>query len=142
MLYYNPLYWMCRFERISMHEYYDPILHRAFQTYYDINFTATTNKGIYFKEDDEAIGTQAYVAYMKLFQKENIRWNVLLVTPIPRSTSDSLVKGDIMFVMVCIVATIGFSACLGMFFVFYQKRKETAVIQADWSFTCTFILGS
>lgn len=137
---FPPYYLVCDWVRVPIHEFLDNVSYQAFLKYKESNFTRN-NRGIYFKEDETAIGTQAYVAYTKLFSKENIKWHVLLITPIDRSISDALLIGDPMFIAVIVLATIGVIICLVMFICFYQRRTEKAVIQADWRFTCAFIFG-
>jgi hypothetical protein len=137
----NPTYLdLCTTVRISIHEFFDPISYRAFQEYYNMNFIPNP-LGIYYKVDDNAVGTSAYVAYTKSYTKENLQWQVFVISDVKRSSTDAILKGTLLFTMICIIATIGFGTCFIMFYCFYQRRTQKAIIHADWRFTCAFIIG-
>ena len=87
-------------------------------------------------------GSEAYVSQSSFYKSgEDLEWIILVVSPMEQSESDALTKEDGLFGVVCVVASLGFSLCLAMFFTFIYKRKSRAVILADWRFTSAFLMG-
>ena len=118
----------------------DFILQRAFLAQADHDFPTT--ELVAFKESDE-IGSKAYIAQGYFFAQEeaNLRWRVLVAMPMDRSTADAILPGSTMFSIVCVLASIGFVICMALFVTFLKLRKQSAVQNADWRFTCAFIAG-
>ncbi|CAB9502776.1 Metabotropic glutamate receptor 3 [Seminavis robusta] len=89
-------------------------------------------------------GTQAFVSQSTIYSREDsegLEWNILVIFPVERSTTDSVTKEEPLFGIVCVIASLGFLLCLIMLISFYWKRKERSVILTDWRFTCAFLLG-
>lgn len=118
----------------------DFILQRAFLAQAKQDFPTT--ELVAFKESDD-IGANAYIAQGYFFAQEqaNLRWRVLVAMPMDRSTADAILPGTTMFAIVCVLASIGFVICVTLFVSFWRLRKQSAVQNADWRFTCAFIAG-
>jgi hypothetical protein len=96
----------CTTVRISISDLNDTISYRAFQKYYETNFTYQP-RGIYYKANDDKItitttttNLAAYVAYHRLYQNNNLRWHMFVVNPVPSSMTDAIVVGTRMFTVV------------------------------------------
>ena len=97
-------------------------------------------------ETGTGLNDPIYISQSTLFVPElgaNLQWRVIIVSPGGKSTSDAVTRTDnfTLFVGICMIGGVGFAICLGFFLYFYGKRKERAVIHADWRFTCAFIVG-
>lgn len=114
------------------------IMSRAFIAHRDVNFPEMKN--IYFKETDD-IGSNAYISQMHSYTNSNLEWYIFVIHPMIRSTSDSSMSGTSMFYVVIFLASLGFIGCINLFIAFYNRRRERAMIYADWRFTCAFIMG-
>lgn len=78
---------------------------------------------------------------MHSYTNSNLEWYVFVINPMTTSTSDSVMSGTSMFYVVIFIATLGFITCTYLFIAFYKRRKEKAMINADWRFTSAFIIG-
>jgi hypothetical protein len=91
----------------------------------------------------EDVESSVYVSQSTLFEQAGaqLTWRVIIVAPGVESNTDSITKGDPLFVVVCVIGGLGFFICSAIFCVMFSQRKEKAVIFADWRFTCAFIFG-
>jgi hypothetical protein len=116
------------------------VLYRAFLAKNELNFTQSGDS-VSFKASNN-INSQAYVTQANMYSPfNNLNWYVFVVLPMERSSSDAVFPGEPMFVVICLLGLLGFFGCTALLLKFYSKRKERAVIQSDWKFTCAFIGG-
>lgn len=134
----------CTIARISVMELtdqYNPmdyILKRAFFAQSLRNFPNSTLVNV--KETDK-IGSKAYISQNSLFMQQNLQWHVIVVMPMSRSTSDAILPSSNMFYVTIAIATIGFLACMFLFYFMFKRRNDKVMIHADWRFTCAFIFN-
>ena len=93
------------------------------------------------KERDDDVASTAHIPTIVKFEQpqSNLEWYILVTTPVERDSDDTILKGDTLFVIVCIIASLGASICLLLVSMFFCKRKERAVQLADFKFTSAFI---
>ena len=72
---------------------------------------------------------------------KNINWRILSIWPLEETGEDALTKGEAEFSIVIALALIGFILCLTLFVLLYKRRKERAVILADFQLTSAFVIG-
>ena len=118
----------------------DAILQRAFDAQDSAGWPKSELVSV--KVSDDPLSA-VYVSQSETFEQENanLQWRVIVVMPTDRSTNDAVVRGDSVFVIICLLGGLGFFLCFMMFLFFFGKRENRAVIHADWRFTCAFILG-
>jgi hypothetical protein len=134
----------CTVIRIPVHDFNnntkDMILQRAFLEHQRLGFPM--NDPVATKESDK-IGAAAFVSKGGMYNQDdtNMQWRVFVVTPMKRSITDASLPGDLSFVITCVLASIGFIGCGTMLWMFFSKRADTAMVCADWRFTCAFLFG-
>lgn len=114
------------------------ILKKTFMEHQRDNFPLM--KLVLVKTTDD-IGSAAYVSQGNIFQQQNLQWRAFVIMPMTRSNNDAIVKGSTMFIVVCIISSVGFITCMLLFHIFFKKRNQKAMIHADWRFTCAFIFN-
>ena len=70
-----------------------------------------------------------------------ISWRILVVMPGMFHSADSIIVGDSLFAVLCVVASLGFLVCFWFLVYMVRRRQDRAVVYADWKFTCAFIFG-
>ncbi|CAB9515646.1 expressed unknown protein (Partial), partial [Seminavis robusta] len=96
---------------------------------------------VYLKATELQQGDTAYASQGGLFEHANVKWHVFVILPLERQPTDAAMPGDPVFAAVTVLSTVGFATCLVLCFLFLGHRKETAVIMADWRFTCLYLIG-
>jgi hypothetical protein len=98
---------------------------------------------MYVKESDR-IDAAVYVVQAQPYRlagSESMLWVVLVLLPMPISSTETSTVGDLSFVVIIFLGCFGFLACGVLLSKFYYHRHEKAIIQSDWRFTCSFLLG-
>ena len=118
----------------------DTVIGKAFERHQQAGYPKELIK---IKQETSGGRLKFYLTQSSLYEQPgaNLRWRILDAIPSGRSASDSIEKGDALFPALIVVALFGFAICLGFAAVFFRKRKERAVILADWRFACAFVLG-
>lgn len=141
----------CDVARVTMEELegfsMDPLLVRAYreQKSRDYPRELLTIKGL--KSDgfggDDVEEDQLYIVQSSNYGSPggDLDWIILVISPAGEGAADAVLPNSPLFGLVCVVASLGFFLCLGMFTLFYRQRSERAVILADWRFTSAFLLG-
>jgi predicted small integral membrane protein len=133
----------CKAVRVKMSELsgheIDTILVRAFEAQQKAGYPLEL---ISVKAYD-TVESSVFTSQSTLYERSgaNLKWRVIVTSPAEQSTSDSITLGNTLFGVLCVIGGLGVVCCLAIFFLFYWKRTERAVIYADWRFTCAFILG-
>ena len=83
--------------------------------------------------DDERTMMMGYVAQSIIYEHadENLKWRIIVASPMGRATTDTIVKGDASFVALCMLGIIGFCSCLALLVVFVRYRKERTIMLHD-----------
>ena len=71
----------------------------------------------------------------------DLEWIVVVTSPMVRSESDAAQPGDIIFVSLILVASVGVICCSTLLALWYSRRKERSVMYGDYKFTSAFIIG-
>lgn len=69
--------------------------------------------------------------------EENLFWSIVVTKPLKDDPQSTIIVGDVEFIVLCVIATIGFSLCFGLFLAFCRKRHERIVQNCDYKFTST-----
>ena len=136
----------CEVVRISLSKLQetdaDVVFQNAFLALRDAGFP--DDSFISVKVDEGSAASDGYYSAISIVYEHpnaNLKWRIVVANPVDRNASNTITKGQPLFVPMCLVAGLGFAACIGLFAVFYRRRGERAVIYSDVRFTCAFILG-
>jgi hypothetical protein len=118
----------------------DVVIVKAFEQHHEADYPEDL---LSISVQVEDVKSSIYVSQSTLFEQEGgqLAWRVIIVEPGVESSTDSITKGDPLFVVICVIGGLGFFICSAIFWVMFSQRKEKAVIFADWRFTCAFIFG-
>ena len=119
----------------------DMILLKAHEEFQKIGYDE--DKVVTLKIADEKEGFRAYLATFLVYEKvgANLKWRIMVVVPLQRSTEDSITAGEGLFSIICIIGVLGLVCCSSLSALLYRNRKEEAVQFADFYFTNAFIVG-
>jgi len=94
--------------------------------------------------DEDDVDSNVFVAQTTVYEVEgsNLRWRIIIASPGENSSSDSIVPGNPLFWIIIVLSLFGFAICVLFLVLLYRNRKQRAVVQADWRFTCAFIAGA
>jgi hypothetical protein len=117
----------------------DSVLVRSYQVHENANYP----QELLTVKDSEDPGSEIFVSQSTTFEQAGaqLRWRVIITSPGQESSSDAITVGNQLFPVIILIGGLGLAGCLFLFGVFYSKRKEKAVIYADWRFTLAFIMG-
>eukprot|EP00526_Cylindrotheca_closterium_P002273 CAMPEP_0113619994 /NCGR_PEP_ID=MMETSP0017_2-20120614/10174_1 /TAXON_ID=2856 /ORGANISM="Cylindrotheca closterium" /LENGTH=946 /DNA_ID=CAMNT_0000529621 /DNA_START=17 /DNA_END=2857 /DNA_ORIENTATION=- /assembly_acc=CAM_ASM_000147 len=120
----------------------DTILRKAHTAFAPISFDEEVTVAV--REDDDDVSTPSYIATTVLYelQNANLKWRILVTTPIETDPDNTIVMGDSMFPFIITIAILGFVLCTALFVAYYGRRNEQAVQFSDVQFTSAFLLAS
>ncbi|CAJ1969738.1 unnamed protein product [Cylindrotheca closterium] len=120
----------------------DSILRKAHEAFELVDFVEDVTVAV--REDDDDVSTPSYIATTVLYdlQDANLKWRILVTTPIDTDPDNIIVVGDSMFPFIIAIAVLGFLICIGLFLAYYGRRNERAVQFSDVQFTSAFLLAS
>jgi hypothetical protein len=89
------------------------------------------------------IDSELFISQSTLYEQSGaeLKWRVIITSPGQQSDSDAITRDTPLFSAICGIGGLGLAVCALLFVGFYRKRKEKAVVYADWRFTCAFIFG-
>ena len=134
----------CALERIAIDELdnttEDRVLRNAHREFQAFN-GSDVNELISVKDSDNTL-SQTYLATSLIYEQPgaNLKWVTIVTEPLERDSDDAILKGDPLFIVVCIIASLGFVVCLALFLLFFWYRNERIIILADYRFTSAFIV--
>jgi len=118
----------------------DRILRKAFEAQTEADFPSSDL--VAFKLS-QTVRDDAYISQGGVFEQPNayLTWRIIVVTPMEQSSIDAAYVGTGPFYIILTVALVGFAFCISLFTSFFGFRKQRAVQNADWRFTCAFLFG-
>ena len=118
----------------------DSVLVRSYQLHEKANYPQELLAVKHSGDTDSEISVSQSTSYEQEGGAQ-LRWRVIITSPGQKSSSDAITVGNQLFPVIIVIGGLGLVGCLFLIGVFYSKRKEKAVIYADWRFTLAFIMG-
>ena len=105
--------------------------------------SSNNNQGVTVREDDDDVASATYYATSLIYEQPeaNLKWRIVITMPLENNPNDAITQEDGLYVLICIIASLGFLLCFLLFAAFYRKRNEEVVQFSDFSFTSAFIIG-
>jgi uncharacterized membrane protein len=95
------------------------------------------------RQDDDNAASTSYLVTTLLYERpgQNLKWRIVVTNPLEGNPDDYILPGEGMYLLLCIIAGLGFCLCFFLFIAMYRRRNERAIQFGDLQFTSAFILG-
>eukprot|EP00538_Stauroneis_constricta_P000553 CAMPEP_0119572284 /NCGR_PEP_ID=MMETSP1352-20130426/44544_1 /TAXON_ID=265584 /ORGANISM="Stauroneis constricta, Strain CCMP1120" /LENGTH=998 /DNA_ID=CAMNT_0007621969 /DNA_START=74 /DNA_END=3067 /DNA_ORIENTATION=+ len=117
----------------------DPVLVEAYQKHLAQDYP----REVLSVTIDDSANSGVFVSQSAVYEQvgTELKWRVIVVAPGARSKNDAIIRGTDAIIPLCTIAATGFVVCAAFLFALFTKRKQKAIIFADWRFTSAFVFG-